>query len=78
MGYSPGRQQKVPCLFFDDSQCGVRNTQNDRSPGLFACGGHQILYGTIYDVHTWGQNTGEPGQWDSVQEVLWLVLFSIN
>lgn len=52
MSTSPGHKQEVPCLFFDDSQSGVGNTQYDRSPVLFACGGQEGIYGPIYDVHT--------------------------
>lgn len=64
--YFSGQQQNLPCLIFDDSQCGVSNTQYDRSPVLFACWRHEAVYGPIYDVHTWGQSTGEREQWDSV------------
>lgn len=40
-------------LFFDDCHRGISDAQYNRSPVLFACRGHEAVYGAIYDVHTY-------------------------
>lgn len=39
-------------LFFDDSNRGVSDVQQDGGPVLFPCGGHQTVYRSIYHVHS--------------------------
>ncbi len=39
-------------LFFDDSNCGVSDVEQDGGPVLFPCGGHQTVYRSVYHVHS--------------------------